>query len=370
MRIGIELECWVIDRDGRLRSAAALAEACPSARRECVDPIIEITTEPVETVPAAIESLATGVEDVLSVACEQDLRLAPMGTPLADAPIPLADDSGDRIAIQRAILGEDFAHARPCAGTHIHFEQTAPLDQLRALTALDPAFALVNSAPYYRGRRSLACARPYAYRRRCYRSLPWHGQLWPYPRSIGSWRRRIDNRFREFVAAGQRRGIDRSRIGDAFGPEDAVWTPVRLRDDLGTVEWRSPDAAPLLDICRLLADIARVVRRAAERGTVIGSSRRTDAMGLPPYARLRQIVAGAMAEGVRGPGVNAHLEKFDIDPTAYRPLGNRIDGRRAIDPAAARRLRRRFADRLEWDLQRIRDAGVEALAGAGPVMPT
>ncbi len=38
-------------------------------------------------------------------------------------------------------------------------------------------------------------------------------------------------------------GVDRRTVAANFEPESAIWTPVQLRAEFGTVEWRSPDAA-------------------------------------------------------------------------------------------------------------------------------
>lgn len=71
-----------------------------------------------------------------------------------------------------------------------------------------------------------------------------------------------------------------------------MWSPVRLRDDLGTVEWRAPD-------------------------------------------------------------VVAYLRTFGFRVDAYRPAGARIDGLDRVSPTDARQLRLRHARRLERDASEL-----------------
>ncbi|MUW15771.1 glutamate--cysteine ligase, partial [Halorubrum sp. CBA1125] len=139
MRIGIEIECWVVDEDGDLASAAGIASACDGVESEFVDPLLEVVTPPCESIDRALAALWTRLDAAVAAARERDRRLVPLGTPLCgDVPVTGRDA---RTVIQRAVLGDRLSHAARCAGTHVHFEQVAPVDQLRILTALDPAFA-------------------------------------------------------------------------------------------------------------------------------------------------------------------------------------------------------------------------------------
>ena len=381
MRIGVEVEYWLVDDEGDLVAADGLAADCPAVDREFVEPLVEVATPPCDSLPELVRALRDRLGRAHETARSLDLRLVSSGTPLTDEAVPLRDADEERTAIQRAVLGDDLRHATHCAGTHLHVEQVegAVADQLRVLTALDPAFALVNTAPYYRGRRIATCARPAAYRRRCYRRLPDHGQLWRYPASVEEWRDRVDGRFERFADAAASAGVDRETVAAHFAPADAVWSPVRLRDDLGTVEWRAPDASSPLELCRLVGDVTRIVERAVEAGTRIqgadgdvvgtaGSEPRNGnggaALSLPPFGTLRGHVDAAIERGLSAGRVERHLAALGFDTAAYRPSGGRIDGRDRLDAATARRLRLRRADRLEADLRRLRGDGLDALGDA------
>ncbi|MFC6824629.1 glutamate-cysteine ligase family protein [Halopelagius fulvigenes] len=353
MRIGIEIECWLVDTDGHLRPADEVIAACEGVDSEMVTPLLEVKTPPCDSLSELAAVLGDRLGRVREEARVRDKRLVPLGTPLSDERLPRRTSS--RIDVQRAVLGDDFGHAGYCAGTHLHFEQTSVADQLRVLTALDPAFALVNTAPYYRRRRVTACARPHAYRRLCYRSFPEYGQLWRYPESAAEWRGRVERRFDAFVEAAAERGIDPETVESEFSPCDAVWAPVCLRDDLGTVEWRTPDAASPLELCRLAADATRIVETAVEDGTRIGDGGDDGALSLPPFERLRGHVDAAIERGLAAPRVERHLSRMGFESEEYRPFGAEIDGRRRLDADGARRLRRRAADRLERDIERLRE---------------
>lgn len=360
MRVGIEIEYWLVDGDGTLSAADEVITACDGVDSEMATPLLEVKTPPCDSVEELTAVLGDRLGRARDAARSRGARLVPSGTPLSDERIPRRTST--RIDVQQAVLGDDLAHAGYCAGTHLHFEQASVADQLRALTALDPAFALVNTTPYYRNRRVSACARPHVYRRRCYRSLPDHGQLWRYPDSADEWRTRVEGRFDAFLAAAAERGIDRDTVESAFSPCDAVWAPVCLRDDLGTgtVEWRTPDAAAPLELCRLAADVTDVVETAVEDGTRIGGGDGDGggddgALSLPPFETLRGHVDAAIERGLAAPRVERHLSGMGFDPDEYRPFGEEIDGRERLDPDDARRVRLRAADRLERDVERLRE---------------
>ncbi|WP_135363389.1 glutamate-cysteine ligase family protein [Halosimplex halophilum] len=368
MQIRLEVEYWTVERDGSLATADPVAADCEFVDREFADPLVEVKTPPCESVAALARTLGNRLATVREVARSHGLWLVPLGTPLT--PDPVARRRSDRIDVQRAVLGDALDHAARCAGTHVHFEQVDAAEQLRVLTALDPAIALVNTSPYYRGRRLATCARPHAYRRLCYGAAPELGQLWKYPESAAAWRDRVENCYERFVAsATDRPDTDREAVDAAFSPADAVWTPVRLRDDLGTVEWRAPDAAPPLAVCRLVADAERLVRAAVERGTAVGTDDGGDRLALPSFDRLRDLVDAAVAAGLSAPAVASYLDGLGVDTDAYRPPGARIDGRRRVGASAAKRLRRRAADALLADLEALRADGLDALSTGDEAVP-
>jgi gamma-glutamyl:cysteine ligase YbdK (ATP-grasp superfamily) len=239
MKKSIEVEYWVIDRDGTLAEPGALADVSEYTKEEFVELLFELKTPPCETYGELRRTFVDQLEGVLSKADELDRLFVPLGTPIHGGSI--ARIPGERGRIQKRVLGTDFDYAKYCAGTHLHFEQRNVTDQLNTLIALDPALALASSSPYFQGERIANCARAYLYRKESYEQFPKHGQLWEYAETVTQWQRRLDRRFEEFREAALEAGVDGDRFDAHFSPDDIVWTPVRLRDAMPTVEWRSPD---------------------------------------------------------------------------------------------------------------------------------
>jgi ABC-2 type transport system ATP-binding protein len=166
---------------------------------------------PYETTTALREQLYDRLGRVLAVADREGKRLVPLATSLSGSAIE--DRYHERTRIQDRVVGDEFECVRHCAGTHIHFEQLPgrEVDQLNVLTAADPALALVNSSPYFQGRRLSAGARSEIYRWKAYDSLPHQGQLWPYAEDSETWATRLERRYEEFVSDSTRPTVARRR---------------------------------------------------------------------------------------------------------------------------------------------------------------
>ncbi|WP_265109627.1 glutamate-cysteine ligase family protein [Halosolutus halophilus] len=354
MKTSLEVEYWVVDDDGDLVPPETLLDVSDHVDPEFVEPMVEIKTTPCSSMAELREEFVDRISRVVDAARRQDKRLVPLATPLNASPaeIPYRETAGTDL--QRRIVGRAFDDARVCAGTHVHFEQSSVVDQLNALTAIDPAFALVNSSSYYRGERLLACARPYLYRRCCYETCPEQGQLWPYVSSVAEWESRLETAYDGFRERALDRGVDGAAFDAEFDPYDAVWTPVRLRDAFPTVEWRSPDAALPNQILRLARDVRSIVADADDRGTVVAGADAAptdDEMILPEFETVERITDTAIHDGVDDPDVRRYLETLGVTPSAFAPLADRTTDAR-LSKQEARRLRLAAAERLEADLER------------------
>jgi gamma-glutamyl:cysteine ligase YbdK (ATP-grasp superfamily) len=348
----IEVEYWVIDEDGSLTAPGSLVES-PGAEREFVEPMLEVKTPPCETMAELREQLLGRLRAVLTRANEQGKKLVPLATPIHAEEI--ADLESVRTEIQDRTVGPNFEYVRHCAGTHIHVEQVPgrEVEQLNTLIALDPALALVNSSPYYDGERLAEGARSALYRRMAYAQLPNQGELWPYTANRTEYAQRIERRYEEFITQAVIAGIDRTRAEAAFEPEGAVWTPVQLRQQFSTVEWRSPDTAIPSQVLQLADDIVSTVERAVDNPVTIeggrGSVSDTE-LTLPTFDAVREYVDAAISGGLSG-GVTSYLERMDFDVKAYDPLSPAVDCGDSIRPQTAREIRIEYADRLEADLR-------------------
>jgi hypothetical protein len=359
MKTSIEVEYWVVDSEGRLTPPDDLVDLSEQVEGEFVEPVLEIKTTPCRTLDELRDEFVELVRSTVEATRARDKHLVPLATPLSDESIEYRSD--ERTAIQRRVLGEAFDHAKHCVGTHVHFERERSLEQLNVLTALDPAFALLTTSPYYRGERVAACARPYVYRRGCYGDHPEHGQLQGYAASVEERERHLRERFAAFERMAADAGVPRDRVEELFEPDDTVWTPVRLRRAFPTVEWRSPDAALPSQILRLVSEMAPVVRRANESPVTIDSDDGRDGSGvsegitLPGFETLERYVEEAMAYGLESPAVTDYLEQMGLTPSRYRPIGPEIDGRSSVPARTARELRLRYARRLEREVEPLQD---------------
>ncbi|ELY55855.1 glutamate-cysteine ligase family protein [Natronolimnohabitans innermongolicus] len=352
MNTSLEVEYWVIDDDGDLVAPDSLLDVSEQFDPEFVEPMLEIKTTPCSSMAELREEFFTLVEQAVDEARDRDKHLVPLATPLSAAPAEIPYRDKDSTDLQRRIVGPAFDDARVCAGTHIHFEQSNVVDQLNTLTALDPAFALVNSSSHYRGEHILECARPFLYRRSCYETCPDQGQLWPYVDSVDEWETHLEGAYRCFRERALERGIDPDAFDDEFDPYDAVWTPVRLRKAMPTVEWRSPDAALPSQILQLAEAVRSLVTYADARGTTIddGSVATVeDTLSLPSFDAVESATDAAVYNGVDDSRVTNYLRTLGFSPSEYEPLANQLPDDR-LSKRDAKRLRLEAARGLEAEV--------------------
>ncbi|WP_302081084.1 glutamate-cysteine ligase family protein [Salinibaculum rarum] len=353
IRRAIEVEYWVIDDEGRLVEPGALVEASAGAEREFVEPMLEIKTTPCESRAELRTELLDRIADVLRAADDLGKGLVPLGTTVNTDQIQ--EIPSERTRIQNSVIGEDFEYVRHCAGTHIHIEQLPgrEIDQLNTLIALDPALALVNSSPYFGGERIANGARSKLYRWTAYDNLPHQGRLWPYADDTAEWTHRLEQRYEEFVTAAVNAGVDRQAVVSSFDPESAIWTPVQLREAFGTVEWRSPDTALPSQVLQLAEQMVAIVARLEDAQVRIEGDMgdvTEEGIVIPEFDEVLEYVTAAIQDGVASDAVRSYLDRMGFDVGAYKPVSQEIDGRGPVTPEEARRLRLKYAARLEQDV--------------------
>lgn len=355
MQLSLELEYWTVDNTGALAPAKPVLDRIDDLDAESADPMLEVVTDPCNDVPELRKEVTDRLQEVIDVAREENRRLVPLSTPLNADPISTSD--GPRTQIQRQVLGECFANATYCAGTHLHVDQIdgAETDQLNLLTALDPAFALVASSSHYQGDHVASCARSHIYRRQCYGNHPELGRLWPYVESTGDWDKRVTTTFDRFRRQALSTGVDPTTFDEHFTPEDSMWTPIRLREKFGTIEWRAPDVTLPRQIFQLVTDIRNALDVVVDRGLEIGGEGEVTAttVRVPEFDQLRQYVRTAMDSGLGAPAVEQYLERMGFDCGDYRPIAREFEHIPSISRSDAKRLRLRYADRLEWEVKAL-----------------
>lgn len=347
----IEVEYWVVDDEGYLTRPGALIDL-PGAEREFVEPMLEIKTTPCQSTAELRAELFERIRAALDRGDDLGKRLVPLATPLHHEAI--REIPCDRTRIQNEVVGEDFQYVRHCAGTHIHIEQQPgrAVEQLNTLIALDPALTLVNSARHFRGEPLAAGARSQCYRRLAYDGLQSQGELWPYVDDREDWEQRLQSCYEAFREQALATGIDETTFEHCFDPESAVWTPVQLREEFGTVEWRSPDTtlpSRTVQLADTIADVAGDLQ-----GTEVeigGDVPRVDddRIVLPAFDIVTDYVDTAIHEGVTE-SLAAYLSRMGFDPQAFAPIAQTFDDD-PIDRETARRLRLEYADRLREDVR-------------------
>lgn len=356
MHKSIEVEYWVIDRDGALTHPGELVDVSQFTEAEFVDCLFELKTPPCETIDELRTTFVDQLNEVLHRAAELDKSLVPLGTPINCETIEMQTD--DRGEIQKRVVGTNFDYAKHCAGTHVHFEKRNVTDQLNTLIALDPALALCNSSGYFQGDRIASSARACIYRKKCYEHFPKHGQLWQYVDNVGQWNRRLERRLEEFKDVAAAKGIAEAEIDAHFSADDAVWTPVRLRDEMPTVEWRSPDATLPSHLLRLVEEVNTILEQLHHTNVRIegDTAKRTpDAIVLPEFESLRDYVEAAMIDGLDSQPVADYLERMGFHVEEYDPLTNRFETSDHVSPEEARQLRLQYAEYLEQDVERLKN---------------
>ena len=354
MQKSIEVEYWVIDRNGALTTPGALTEDSEYVEEEFVYPLFELKTPPCETYADLRSTFVDKLGDILSRADDLDKMLVPFGTPINGESIERLP--GERGRIQKRVLGGNFAYAKYCAGTHLHFEKRNVTDQLNVLASLDPALALLNSSPYFRGERIANGARAYIYRKKCYEHFPMHGQLWGYVDTVGQWERRLERLFDEFKEAAIEAGVDEESVDAHFSPDDIVWTPIRLRDTMPTVEWRSPDAALPSQILRLAEEMGTVMEQLHHtevRVEGVAGEVTDDGITLPEFDTVLDYTEEAIHDGLESADVAAYLERMGFDVHGYDPLTGKIGGRDHVSLNEARELRLRYGKLLRRDVNHL-----------------
>lgn len=347
MKIGLELEYWVVNETGELVSGADLLDVHEAVVPEFVDPMIELQIPPANSIAELRRNLVPLLETVLARAADFDKQLVPLGTPLTEHQFPVTSDRGKLL---QKIYGDEIRYAKNCAGTHMHFDKGNVVDQLNLLTALDPTIALVSSSPYYGGTRLGMDARALTYRTHSTELLTRYRDLWPYTESVDEWEERLDQMYDTLKLHAEQLDIPTAEFTRYIQREDVVLAPVRLRAQTPTVEWRAPDIALPSQILQLVNDISILLALTDEKPVSIGTPGiRPAEIGIPPFTELRAITTTAMHEGLSR-RVCEYLATMRFDLSQYKPIAKEIADAYRIPPADAYSIRLEYADQLRRDV--------------------
>lgn len=134
-------------------------------------------------------------------------------------------------------------------------------------------------------------------------------------------------------------------------------TPVRLRDQSPTVEWRAPDTSLPSHLLRLIEDVSVLVSQVDEKEVVIGvPGIRDHEIGIPPFGKLRALSATAISDGLASEEVRDYLTEMGFDLSKYAPIAERVIGPYHISEKTAQAIRLEYAAALRADVELLRDA--------------
>ena len=353
--IGLEQEFFLVEDSGRISSRADEFLAHCNERTEaegsgpaCMAPefvkgLVEVNTPPVSGLADLERAYATNVRLALRAAGALGLRLYPLGT----YPLPLEPavrDEPDYQVQVRTVGRERFMDAGRCAGTHLHLElaggvvdvesgvsRDAAGDDLKELldlynlaTALDPALILLTrSCPFYEGRATGLASRTARYRGSeafgwdgVYRDLPQVGALLTYAGSPEHLCRQQLDRYRAWLSAMDRAGVERGLFEEAGGDLlRPAWNPVRLNRQ-GTLELRGMDSnLPWVTFAAVELVLATAARVRHEGLTVTPDDRVSafevsgDRLLVPGFPRLGGgLLHAAVAGEADDPVATAYLD--------------------------------------------------------------
>ncbi|WP_231188344.1 glutamate-cysteine ligase family protein [Haladaptatus sp. DYF46] len=347
MKIGLELEYWVVNNEGELVSGMDLLASHEAVVPEFVDPMIEIQVPPADGITELQQNLIPILETVLARATELDMHLVPLGTPLTEHQFPVNSERGK---ILQTIFGEEIRHAKHCAGTHVHFDKRNVVRQLNILTALDPAIALVSSSPYYDGVLMGMDARALMYRTHSTQFLTRYRDLWSYTESVDEWDEKLAQMHETLTLYAEQLDIPQAEFSRHIQQEDVVLTPVRLRAQTPTIEWRAPDIALPSQILQFVGDVSRILSLTEERPVRVGTPGiRANEIGIPSFTELRAITTTAMTAGLSD-RVCRYLTMMGFETNQYHPLTEEIAGNDRISAGDACQVRLEYANRLRDDV--------------------
>ncbi|MFB6208383.1 MAG: glutamate-cysteine ligase family protein [Candidatus Nanohaloarchaea archaeon] len=355
MKKGVELEYFTVNPSGELVSAEPITGELEFAAPEFATCIAEIKSEPQETVEELREDIKKKTREAIEHAREHDLRLVPLGTPLKHDGIELLES--ERLEMMKQFNPEDIKIEKELAraGTHIHFEKENVKDQLNVLTAMDPAFAALNASPYHQGNNNASSMRNWIYRYSWNPKFPESVSLWPYTESVEEWKEKIREAFKKFKAGALEAGIPEEKFMEHHHPDRSIWTPIRLRDQFPTVEYRSPDATLPGEALKMVEDLEKVIRESQQKDVVIGGKAgiTEEKVVLPEFEKVQRLSRVAAKQGLKSAELRGYLEKMGFSPGNYSPVVEKVENGSSIDREEAQTLRLKAAELLEEDVEKL-----------------
>ena len=354
MKKGIELEYFTVDSEGHLANAEEITDQLDFAAPEFAKCVAEIKTDPHKDLEDLKADLVNKTRKAVEKAREHGLRLVPLGTPLNHKEVELIES--ERLEMMKKFNERDIEVEKELVrtGLHIHFEKKNIKDQLNILTAFDPAFALLNSSPYHKGEQIASSSRNWIYRYSWNPKFPDSVRLWPYTDSVEEWKERMHKAFEKFEEGAMNAGIDKETFRKHHHPDRSIWTPIRLRDQFPTVEYRSPDTSLPSQALKLTEDMNQILEKSQTTEVEFGQGEIADGkIQLPEFDEVEEVSRLAAKKGLESRKVKKYLEKMGFNPEEYTPLTQNIIRGENISRSEACKLRLEASKLLEKDLEEM-----------------
>jgi gamma-glutamyl:cysteine ligase YbdK (ATP-grasp superfamily) len=257
MKIGLELEGHLIDKNGTLSNKSPEVIEDPRNNGDILPELSKTMWEVIAPPESNLGNLRNSFKERLimlnEIANDYGLRAVPVSSLHNESKVESRDYERPRGMRKRIVLKNekrDLEHH--LTGTHVHVDRIdgdeRAYNQFLLMQAMDPAFSLMSSSPFFHGKNSLKDYRVEIYRNKVFEDFPKQGQLLDYPVSLESAFERQKECYNDFTKILKENELD----ADGLNELNCIWGPLRLTG-FGTIESRAADSNKLSNVIALAA---------------------------------------------------------------------------------------------------------------------
>ena len=332
--IGMELEFFTIDNEGRMINAAdrlisEVKKKYPKIDigKECGKSMVEITSFPNEQISDTMLHLLENMESILLVAEKEEISVYTLGTyPGSFVPEMRRDKP---YVIKENIFGKKrFLIAGRCVGFHCHYtlpwgvfdnkqkilkrlhrskNQQTMVGSYNLLIAMDPALTtFMQSSPFYQGRFIGKDSRVIVYRggedfdypQGLYANYRPFGALQPYKQTNTDMLDIIFRKYEEWKNLIQKLDVNLRVFSKHGSILDTAWNPVKV-NAVGTLEQRGMDSNHPMYLTAAATVIKYILKFVQEEnihvmpsdiGNVEPFKVEGDKLYIPPHTHVRKVL--------------------------------------------------------------------------------
>jgi carboxylate-amine ligase len=341
-KLGLEVEFFVIDQEGRLHSASPLIKECRkvmgnNVRYECGQEMIEFGGYPKIKTRNVVIAFLENILKAVRIAERLGLGLCYLSTYPGRWETHLTRQA--KYLVKEKIIGpKRFRYARSVIGFHCHFEIPKEtfdkktrwlkedlhhprvktlIDEYNLMTAADPALgAMLQSSPYFDLRYRGKDGRVSLYRDKVYGALPLFGTLLPYMEDYAELCRIHKEKAERWIKLLRSAGASEAMV-EKTPKLTYAWNPIKI-NPLGTLEERGMDSNNLVNLMG-----AVVLIKSTLRDVYDGLKVKIDKMGIkhpfrykddcvfvPPFDHVIKIQKLAAKEGFDNEQVWMYANNF------------------------------------------------------------